>query len=135
MLLRSRKFGWLNGFSRAIDSSKLRIRCRCIEAGLRQCDPLRESWDDRGLDVHAPDGLVYVTMLDPGLQNLAVGRAMFGIEGNVAWCDFLVVDSPYRGLGIGEKMIRYVNQLGLIVLGRSNHEEVPEVFWSSLIGS
>jgi GNAT superfamily N-acetyltransferase len=74
-------------------------------------------------------------MLDPGLQNLAVGRAMFGIEGNVAWCDFLVVDSPYRGLGIGEKMIRYVNQLGLIVLGRSNHEEVPEVFWSSLIGS
>jgi GNAT superfamily N-acetyltransferase len=118
----------------AMGYSELRLTSQYVEPGIGMCDQRRELWDDRGLDVPAPDGLVYVTVLDASANDLAVGRAMFGIDGNSAWCDFLVVDSAYRGHGLGEQMIRHVNHLGWSIHERSNQEDVPEAFWSSQVG-
>lgn len=118
----------------ALDCFEPRMTSQFVESGIGTCDPRREHWDDRGLDVPAPDGLLYVTALDSSLNDLAVGRAMFGIDGDSAWCDFLVVDAAYRGHGLGEQMIEYVNHLGWAVHGRSDHEDVLEGFWSSQIG-
>ncbi|NUB43800.1 hypothetical protein GEU84_005335 [Fertoebacter nigrum] len=119
----------------AMGSSEMRLTSKFVESGIGTFDPRRELWDDRGLDVPAPDGFVYVTVHDANANDLAVGRAMFGIDGVSAWCDFLVVDAAYRGYRLGEQMIRYVNHLGWSVHGQSNQDNLPEAFWSSPIGS
>ncbi|MEL7831333.1 hypothetical protein AAG604_04145 [Citromicrobium bathyomarinum] len=81
-----------------------------IPAGLDSQDPLRESHDDRSIDIDKTMGSVWIDVVNPA-DDAMIAMAVFAADAQAVRCDTVNVMPPYRKKAVATALYKIASRV------------------------